>query len=167
MTRPSQFHLAFPVSDLTIARRFYGGVMGCPEGRSSDRYVDFDFYGHQIVAHMAPRPPSTSDSVFDGHDVPVPHFGLNLDREDWDRLAQRLTEHEVKFFEEPHIRLEGRIGEHATMFIFDPFGNALEFKSFSNEEEAFEGDDRPGGKARPTTKAASGVAPSEVAGDSP
>ncbi|WP_428267390.1 VOC family protein [Haliangium sp.] len=136
----SQFHLAFPVTDLAIARDFYGRVMGCPEGRSSDVYVDFDFYGHQIVAHIAPALPQPSDSVFDGHEVPVPHFGLNLDRDAWDTLAARLEAHEVRFFEKPHLRLEGRKGEHATMFIFDPFGNALEFKSFTDHDEAFVSD---------------------------
>jgi len=144
--RISQFHLAFPVTDLAIAREFYGTIMGCPEGRSSDRYVDFDFYGHQIVAHIAPALQATSDSLFDGHDVPVPHFGLNLDPQAWQELADRLVRHSVKFAEKPHVRLEGRPGEHTTMFMFDPFGNALEFKAFVDSDEAFVGDDKPGGK---------------------
>ena len=105
MASISQFHLAFPVTDLDGARDFYGRVIGCPEGRCSDVYVDFDFYGHQIVAHLAPALPDTSDSVFDGHEVPVPHFGLNLDSEAWEDLAERLKANSVQFFEEPHIRL--------------------------------------------------------------
>jgi uncharacterized protein len=137
MARSSQFHLAFPVTDLDRAREFYGGVIGCPEGRSSDVYVDFDFYGHQIVAHLTRDPRPQGTSVFDGHEVPVPHFGLNLDGEAWHALAARLTQHGVVFAEEPHQRLTGQLGQHMTMFIFDPFGNALEFKSFDEPSEAF------------------------------
>jgi extradiol dioxygenase family protein len=133
----SQFHLAFPVSDLTEARRFYGEVMGCPEGRCSDVYVDFDFYGHQIVAHIASTGQGEGASTFDGHTVPVPHFGLNLDGEAWHQLAARLKAHGVAFAEEPHQRLTGQVGQHLTMFLFDPFGNALEFKSFDHQGEAF------------------------------
>lgn len=139
MAKISQFHLAFPVTDLNEARAFYTGVMGCPEGRCSDVYVDFDFYGHQIVAHITRDAASKSESVFDGHEVPVPHFGLNLDLATWQALADRLKSHNVKFAEEPHQRLAGQLGQHMTMFIFDPFGNALEFKSFDNQSEAFLG----------------------------
>ncbi len=139
MTRISQFHLAFPVTDLNRAREFYGKVMGCPEGRSSAAYVDFDFYGHQIVAHIVASPRIEGRSVFDGHAVPVPHFGLNLDRETWNALSERLKVHSVKFLEEPHERLDSKLGGHVTMFLLDPFGNALEFKSFHDQAQAFQG----------------------------
>lgn len=137
MPTTSQFHLAFPVTDLDGARAFYGGVLGCPEGRCSDAYVDFDFYGHQIVAHITRDAGRVDASVFDGHEVPVPHFGLNLDAASWHALAARLKQHGVRFAEEPHQRLTGQLGQHLTMFIFDPFGNALEFKSFTDPAEAF------------------------------
>lgn len=133
----SQFHLAFPVTDLDQAREFYGGVMGCAEGRCSAQYVDFDFYGHQIVAHLVPRREADGQSAFDGHQVPVPHFGLNLDRTSWWALSARLQHYSVKFVEEPHQRLSGKPGQHLTMFLLDPFGNALEFKSFDEQSEAF------------------------------
>jgi extradiol dioxygenase family protein len=139
MATISQFHLAFPVTDLDRARAFYGQVMGCPEGRSSASYVDFDFYGHQIVAHIVASPRTEGRSVFDGHSVPVPHFGLNLDRESWNALSQRLKDHAVEFIEEPHERLDGKLGGHVTMFLLDPFGNALEFKSFHDHAQAFQG----------------------------
>lgn len=135
----SQFHLAFPVSNLEKAREFYGKVMGCAEGRSSAAYVDFDFYGHQIVAHIVAAREVEGRSVFDGHAVPVPHFGLNLDRQRWDVLAARLKAHDVPFLEEPHERLDGKLGGHVTMFLLDPFGNALEFKSFHDQAQAFQG----------------------------
>ncbi len=137
MAKISQFHLAFPVTDLTEARRFYGEVLGCPEGRSSDVYVDFDFFGHQIVAHIIAGAPAKGASTFDGHTVPVPHFGLNLDGETWHALAARLRAHGVPLAEEPHQRLAGKVGQHLTMFLFDPFGNALEFKAFDDPSEAF------------------------------
>lgn len=139
MPTMSQFHLAFPVSDLARAREFYGTVMGCAEGRSSASYVDFDFYGHQIVAHLVSSPREQGQSVFDGHAVPVPHFGLNLERQSWETLAARLKAHAVTFLEEPHERLDGKLGGHVTMFLRDPFGNALEFKSFHDQAEAFQG----------------------------
>jgi hypothetical protein len=139
MARVSQFHLAFPVTDLAVAREFYGSIMGCAEGRCSSVYVDFDFYGHQIVAHMVSGARAQNKSVFDGHEVPVPHFGLNLDRENWDALAARLKANGVAFLEEPHQRLDGKLGGHVTMFLLDPFGNALEFKSFHDQTEAFSG----------------------------
>jgi uncharacterized protein len=133
----SQFHLAFPVSDLAVARHFYGEVMGCPEGRSSDVYVDFDFFGHQIVAHISSDGQGKGASTFDGHTVPVPHFGVNLDGEAWEALAARLRAHGVTFAEEPHQRLIGQRGQHRTMFFFDPFGNAMEFKSFDDHTAVF------------------------------
>jgi extradiol dioxygenase family protein len=137
MAREAQFHLAFPVDDLERARAFYGGVMGCPEGRASDVYVDFDLFGHQIVAHLTSGPRLPRTSVFDGHEVPVPHFGLNMRRSDWQELAVLFKAHDVTFLEQPHQRLEGQLGRHLTMFILDPFGNALEFKSFDDVNSVF------------------------------
>ena len=131
------FHLAFPVDDLAAARAFWGGVMGCPEGRSSDEWVDFDFYGHQIVAHLAPRTGNAASNPVDGHDVPVPHFGVVLTLEDWKALAARLVEAGVAFEIEPYIRFEGQPGEQATMFFKDPSGNAIEMKAFADLGQLF------------------------------
>jgi extradiol dioxygenase family protein len=132
------FHLAFPVHDLAAARAFYGGLMGCREGRSSDHWIDFDLYGHQIVAHLSEdaRPAEVTNPV-DGHDVPVPHFGVVLTMADWQALADRLTEAGVSFGIEPHIRFKGQVGEQATMFFKDPSGNALEFKAFADDAMIF------------------------------
>ncbi|HEU4967918.1 VOC family protein [Sphingomonas sp.] len=132
------FHLAFPVHDLDAARAFYGDLLGCPEGRSSDRWIDFDLYGHQIVAHLdeAARAMDISNPV-DGHDVPVPHFGVVLTMSDWQSLADRLTAAGIPFGIEPHIRFKGQIGEQATMFFRDPSGNALEFKAFADDSMLF------------------------------
>jgi extradiol dioxygenase family protein len=132
------FHLAFPVHDLAAARNFYGGVLGCAEGRSSDSWIDFDLYGHQIVAHRDPaaKPVAVHNPV-DGHDVPVPHFGVVLGWEDWQALADRLIAAGVTFGIEPHIRFQGQIGEQATMFFRDPSGNALEFKAFQDMGQLF------------------------------
>jgi extradiol dioxygenase family protein len=129
----SPFHLAFPVHDLAQARKFYGGVLGCPEGRSSDEWVDFNFYGHQIVAHLAPGEtgPAQRNAV-DGHGVPVRHFGIVLPMAEWQQAAQRLREHGVQFVIEPYIRFKGEPGEQATMFFLDPSGNALEMKAFAD-----------------------------------
>jgi uncharacterized protein len=127
------FHLAIPVHDLAQARRFYGGVLGCPEGRSADTWIDFDLFGHQLVTHYHPGATgeATSNAV-DGHQVPVPHFGVVLTMEDWKALRDRLREADVRFVIEPHIRFEGRPGQQATMFFRDPSGNALEFKAFAD-----------------------------------
>ncbi|WP_419815949.1 VOC family protein [Glacieibacterium sp.] len=130
------FHLAFPVDDLAAARAFYGGVIGCPEGRSSDEWIDFDFHGHQLVAHLAPRGARSSNPV-DGHDVPVPHFGLVLDLPEWEALRDRLQAAGTAFVIEPHIRFPGLPGEQATMFLHDPAGNALEFKAFADIGQLF------------------------------
>lgn len=132
------FHLAFAVHDLAAARAFYAGVLGCAEGRSSDHWIDFDFYGHQIVAHLdgAARAIATHNPV-DGHDVPVPHFGIVLTMEQWEELAQKLKAAGTKFGIEPHIRFKGEAGEQATMFFYDPSGNALEFKAFANDSQLF------------------------------
>ena len=132
------FHLAFPVDDLTAARRFYGGLLGCPEGRSSEQWVDFDLRGHQIVAHLAPdSAPRRSINPVDGEDVPVPHFGLVLAMDDWKALADRLRGAGVEFVIEPTVRFEGQPGEQATMFLLDPAGNALEFKAMANPAKLF------------------------------
>ena len=132
------FHLAFPVRDLEEARAFWGGVIGCPEGRSSDEWIDFDFYGHQIVAHLAPEAAQASASnPVDGHDVPVPHFGIVLTLEDWRDLADRLKAADMQFAIPPHIRFEGQPGEQATMFFRDPSGNAIEMKAFADLRQLF------------------------------
>lgn len=135
---PRPFHLAFPVHDLATARAFYGDLLGCPEGRSSDQWIDFDLFGHQIVAHLdaAAKPVATTNPV-DGHDVPVPHFGVVLTMEDWHALAARLEAAGVAFGIEPHIRFQGQVGEQATMFFRDPSGNALEFKAFADDAMVF------------------------------
>ena len=132
------FHLAFPVHDLAAARAFYGGLLGCPEGRSSAAWVDFDFYGHQIVAHLAPAEctPAPANEV-DHEQVPVRHFGAVLGMEAWERCAQRLRAAGVRFLIEPQIRFRGEIGEQATMFFCDPSGNALELKAFAHIESLF------------------------------
>jgi extradiol dioxygenase family protein len=141
MPELSPFHLAFPVRDIAEARRFWGETMGCPEGRSAADWVDFDFYGHQIVAHLAPGfsssgAPEASNPV-DGHDVPVPHFGIVLDMDAWRALADRLTAAGVEFAIEPHIRFQGQAGEQATMFFRDPSGNAIEMKAFADRSRLF------------------------------
>jgi len=132
------FHLAFPVHDLIVARAFYGGVLGLAEGRSSDSWIDFDLFGHQIVAHLDPgaKPVAVANTV-DGHDVPVPHFGVVLAMADWQALADRLMAAGVRFGIEPHIRFKGQTGEQATMFFADPSGNALEFKAFADDAMLF------------------------------
>ncbi|WP_088365927.1 VOC family protein [Sphingomonas dokdonensis] len=132
------FHLAFPVHDLAAARAFYGDVLGCREGRSSDRWIDFDLGGHQIVAHLDDnaRPAGATNPV-DGHDVPVPHFGVVLTMADWQALAARVEQAGVSFGIAPHIRFKGQPGEQATMFFRDPSGNALEFKAFADDAQLF------------------------------
>jgi extradiol dioxygenase family protein len=136
------FHLAFPVDDLEAARHFYGSVLGCPEGRSSAEWIDFDLFGHQIVAHhkpgAAPRNRAARDSnAVDGHDVPVPHFGVVLSPPQWRVLADRVRSAGVTFLIEPHTRFEGQVGEQSTMFFLDPAGNALEFKAFADMTALF------------------------------
>ena len=138
MNTLAPFHLAFPVDDLARARSFYGGVLGCAEGRSSSEWIDFDFFGHQIVTHLSP-PKRAADHTnpVDGHDVPVPHFGVVLDWDDFQPLAERLRERGTRFVIEPCIRFAGQVGEQATMFFHDPAGNALEFKSFRDRSQLF------------------------------
>ena len=131
------FHLAFPVHDLAAARAFWGDTIGCPEGRSSNVWVDFDFYGHQIVALLAPGAGDAASIAVDGHEVPVPHFGIVLTMEDWQALADRLTAAGTYFVIEPHIRFAGQPGEQATMFFRDPSGNAIEMKSFADLGQLF------------------------------
>ena len=132
------FHLAFPVDSLESARRFYGGLLGCPEGRSSDAWIDFNLYGHQIVAHLAPDEAGhRRTSEVDGDAVPVRHFGVVLPMPEWDALARRLRDQGIKFIIEPHIRFKGEVGEQATMFFLDPSGNALEFKAFADPARLF------------------------------
>lgn len=134
----SPFHLAFPVHDITEARAFYGELLGCPEGRSAEDWVDFNFYGHQIVAHLAPGEtgPAQRNAV-DGHGVPVRHFGIVLPMPEWESMAARLKAKAVEFVIEPYVRFKGEVGEQATMFFLDPSGNALEIKAFANIERLF------------------------------
>ncbi len=132
------FHLAFPVHDLEAAREFYGGVLECKEGRSSECWIDFDLYGHQIVTHLAPESAGvkTANDV-DADHVPIPHFGIVLPMAEWRALADKLTAKGVKFIIEPKIRFAGEVGEQATMFFLDPSGNALEFKGFADFSNVF------------------------------
>ena len=133
------FHIAFPVHDLDEARRFYGGLMACPEGRSAPTWIDFDLYGHQIVAHLKPgmRAADNHHNPVDGHDVPVPHFGVVLDMDRFDALAARLKAAGIRFVIDPYVRFKGEVGEQATMFFLDPSGNALEFKAFKDRSLLF------------------------------
>ena len=131
------FHLAFPVHDLAAAREFWGGTIGCPEGRSSEEWIDFDFYGHQIVAHLAPGAAPAVSNAVDGHDVPVPHFGAVLAMADWDALAARLGESGIDFVIPPTVRFRGQAGEQATMFFLDPSGNAIEIKAMRDPAKLF------------------------------
>ena len=137
MPELTPFHLAIPVRDLAAARAFYGGVLGCREGRSSDAWVDFDFFGHQLVCHATAGAAgeAAQHNPVDGHDVPVPHFGMVLEMRDWEELAERLKAAGTRFVIEPGVRFRGQPGEQATMFLSDPSGNALEFKSFRDIEE--------------------------------
>jgi uncharacterized protein len=132
------FHLAFPVDDLAAARAFYGGLLGCPEGRSADHWVDFDLFGHQIVAHLAPDVArARATNPVDGEEVPVPHFGLVLPMAEWKVLAERLSDADTHFVIEPTVRFAGQVGEQATMFLLDPAGNALEFKAMADQAKLF------------------------------
>jgi extradiol dioxygenase family protein len=137
-----RFHLAMPVHDLAAARTFYGGTLGCAEGRSADSWVDFDLYGHQFVAHLdrslgGRRRPDQITNEVDGDAVPVPHFGVLLTPDAWRELADRLVAHGVEFVIEPHTRFAGEVGEQSTMFLLDPSGNALEFKAFADDAQVF------------------------------
>jgi uncharacterized protein len=140
-----RFHLAFPVTDLEEARRFYGGLLACPTGRESAHWIDFDFFGHQLVAHLVPREamPAIATNAVDGDDVPAMHFGAVLPWDHWQSLATRLQAAGVAFVIAPHLRFEGRSGEQATLFIRDPAGNHLEFKAFRDESLLFAKDLSP------------------------
>lgn len=143
MSELRPFHLAFPVHDIAEAQWFYGEILGCPEGRSAATWVDFDLYGHQIVAHYQPPIQEKAQNTLyhnlvDGDTVPVPHFGIVLTIEDWKALRDRLVKAGIQFKIEPHIRFAGEVGEQATMFFLDPFGNALEFKAFHDLSQLFE-----------------------------
>ena len=131
------FHLAFPVDDLEKTREFYINILGCREGRSSDRWIDFDMYGHQVVAHLIDKVEKVQTNPVDGDEVPASHFGVILDMKDWTSLSERLKSSGMNFIIEPHIRFKGEAGEQATMFFLDPCGNALEFKAFKNDDMIF------------------------------
>ncbi|MEL6562531.1 MAG: VOC family protein [Bacteroidota bacterium] len=132
------FHLAIPVNDVATCRAFYRDVMGCEEGRSSENWVDFNFYGHQLVIHYKPSDQTEDHSnEVDGHNVPVPHFGVVLEWETWAELSESLKSKGIQFVIEPYIRFAGKVGEQATMFFLDPSGNALEFKAFKNIDQLF------------------------------
>ncbi len=133
------FHLAFPVHDLAAARIFWGDTIGCPEGRSSSEWIDFDFYGHQIVTHLVPGSvaPDAGSNAVDGHHVPVPHFGIVLEMNDWQALADRLIAAGIRFDIAPYVRFRGEPGEQATMFFRDPSGNAVEMKAFNDLAQLF------------------------------
>ena len=132
------FHLAFPVTSLAKARAFYGDLLGCPEGRSSPEWVDFNFFGHQIVAHLSPDEAGHHNtSAVDGDKVPVRHFGMVLEMAQWEAMADTLGKAGIAFVIEPHIRFKGQVGEQATMFFLDPCGNAVEFKAFADPSRLF------------------------------
>ncbi|GGB19039.1 VOC family protein [Agarivorans gilvus] len=134
------FHLAIPVYDVALARGFYRDIFGLEEGRSDEKWVDFNFFGHQLVIHYHPKTPSQQQAEtnpVDGHDVPVPHFGVVLTWEQWHQLAERLKQQGTQFVIEPYIRFKGQVGEQATMFFLDPCGNALEFKAFKDLSQLF------------------------------
>ena len=141
MSHIAPFHLAFPVDDLASTRAFYGGLLGCPEGRSSHEWIDYSLFGHQIVAHLAPAKQAAGNdphhNEVDGHDVPVPHFGVVLEWDQFHDFAARLKAQGVKFVIEPYVRFAGQVGEQATMFFKDPSGNALEFKAFKDINQLF------------------------------
>jgi extradiol dioxygenase family protein len=138
MSTIQPFHLAIPVQDLARARLFYGEILQCPEGRSDSQWVDFDFFGHQLVIHVKEggNTDAASNAV-DGHDVPIPHFGVVLEWPQWESLSERLKEHKIEFMIEPYIRFKGLPGEQATMFFKDTEGNALEFKAFKDLGQLF------------------------------
>jgi extradiol dioxygenase family protein len=140
MNNISPFHLAIPVDDLALCREFYGNILNCEEGRSAAHWVDFNFFGHQLVIHQRPATEQAPKKVYnpvDGQSVPVPHFGVVLEWDTWQELKRLLSEKEIQYIIEPYIRFKGEPGEQATMFFLDPEGNALEFKSFKNLENLF------------------------------
>ena len=138
MSELRPFHLAIPVHNLEVCRKFYNEVMQMEEGRSDLKWVDFNFYGHQFVIHETGFKANVNNNQVDGHGVPVPHFGVVLSMEDWKKLASHLQAIKVEFIIEPYIRFKGEPGEQATMFFHDPSGNALEFKAFNSLKKLFE-----------------------------
>jgi uncharacterized protein len=132
-----RFHLAMPVDDLAAARHFYGGVLGLEQGRSAETWIDWNLQGHQVVTHLAPGRVEPIRNPVDGHDVPVPHFGLILTIPEFQKLADRLRAANAEFVIEPYVRFEGEVGEQWTMFLLDPAGNALEFKAFADDSQVF------------------------------
>ena len=139
MTMPP-FHLAFPVHDLDAARAFYVDLLGCGVGRTSDKWIDFDFWGHQVVAHLAPGAGEAETNTVDGHQVPSRHFGVVVDWDEWEALADKFKAAGCSFLVEPYVRFAGEVGEQGTLFIQDPSGNALEFKTFRNRDQLFAAD---------------------------
>ena len=142
MKQLQPFHLAVPVHDIATARSFYGDLLGCSEGRSAEQWVDYNFYGHQFVVHYKPMSEEEIQTKLhfnsvDDHAVPIPHFGVVLEWEDWEDLAKKLRQADIKFVIEPYIRFKGQVGEQATMFFLDPSGNALEFKAFKDMGQLF------------------------------
>ena len=138
MSAVRPFHLALPVKSLDNARKFYGEILGLEQGRSSDDWIDWNFFGHQFVTHVAPEIAGVKNhSGVDGHSVPVPHFGVVLLREDWDDVARKIAESDIEFVIEPYIRFQGKPGEQGTMFFYDYCGNALEFKTFKSDADIF------------------------------
>ena len=133
----SPFHLAIPVHDIFICRQFYAQILNCTEGRSSEKWVDFNFFGHQLVIHETKSKKENNHNPVDGQSVPIPHFGVLLPWEEWQKLAEHLKSHDIQFIIEPYLRFEGQVGEQATMFFLDPAGNALEFKSFKDPSQIF------------------------------
>lgn len=139
MTMPA-FHLAFPVNDLDATRSFYVDLLGCGVGRTSDKWIDFDFWGHQVVAHLAPGAGEAETNGVDGHQVPSRHFGVVVPWDEWETLAEKFTQAKCDFIVEPYVRFEGEVGEQGTLFIKDPSGNALEFKTFRDMDQLFAAD---------------------------
>lgn len=140
MQKIQPFHLAIPVHDIELCRAFYANVLHCTQGRYDEKWVDFNFFGHQLVIHLKPSEEQTEKPIanpVDGHTVPVPHFGVVLEWNEWHALVAELKEKEIQFIIEPYIRFEGKVGEQATMFFNDPSGNALEFKAFKNPDQLF------------------------------
>lgn len=132
------FHLAIPVSNLASAAQFYGELLGCEQGRSSEQWIDWNFFGHQLVTHLvASMPSAPAHNAVDNHAVPVPHFGVVLSMADWQQLADKLTKANLEFVIKPYVRFKGQVGEQATMFLHDPCGNALEFKAFADMSQLF------------------------------
>lgn len=137
MPTHSRFHLAVPVDDLGAARLFYGELLGCPMGRSDDAWIDWDLFGHQVVTHLVANRHAVATNPVDGHDVPVPHFGVILSVEEFQELATRLQARGTNFVIEPYVRFAGEVGEQWTMFFLDPSGNPLEFKAFADDGQVF------------------------------